>query len=90
MQGMPDALNELGLGHVDRFAKEFREVMGFEAGLVEKRVLLREDEGLVEVSLAVQVAEVRPGKQPIEAFTGEDKPAAVARPAMPGFGLLAV
>ena len=38
----------------------------------------------------IHIAEIGPGKQPVAPLAAEDQPAAVARPEVPGVGLLTV
>ena len=61
-------------------AAELRGIERFEALVVERRVLLRQTEGFVGPSLAVDVTEIWLSVEAVVAFRGKNKPPAVGRP----------
>ena len=90
LQRLQDALGQFPFRYHDRSPDQLRHVEGVEAGLVKRRVLLWQQKRLVEAALLVHVAEERPGEEAVEPLAAEHDPAAIAGPAMPGFGLVAV
>ena len=71
-------------------AAQLRYVETLQAIIVEGWFLLRKNERLVSLALAVYIAEVRLAVKSVVAFAGKDKPSAGMRPTVIGIALLAV
>ena len=71
-------------------AAQLRYIETLQTIIVEGWFLLRQDERLVSLALAVYVAEVRLAVKTIIALAGKDKPSAGMRPAVIGIALVAV
>jgi len=76
--------------NLNRPNDKFRDTVGLETGVIEGRVFLRHQHGLIYLAFLVNIAKVRPGEYPILSFTAESYPSAVTGPAVPGFTLVAV
>jgi hypothetical protein len=86
-----DGLGQPLFINTNRTRHELRHVVGAREGIVERRILLRQEDRLVRSAVFIDVAEVQPREHyPVAPLACEDDPSPVARPTVPRVRVFAV